>query len=297
MVWSALELLVKAGRAAAAAGRGRFSRRGPTCAAAVAVIALALAACSSIRSAPSTEPADAGAASGERDGAGSLSDAGIAADAAGAGFCATRVPAPRFCDDFDDGDLVDDWDVPTAFNGEPILDTFAATSRPASFALETIPLLAGEGAHVHLRTTVKGSPDPARGHVVFSFSLMLGRPSFERGVIGIAPLDLSPSHFFTLNLRDGDETAPAATLAETAAGVSTRHVLTTLPDTTTWRRVTIDVDVAASRVVVTWGERTVLDAPIAATPVIDPTIRLGAIYMSGPADALEARFDDVTLDF
>ena len=211
------------------------------------------------------------------------------------GFCAKRTPKPRFCDDFDDGDVDDDWDVQTVLNGQPSLDTAAAKSPPASFLVETVALGNAESAHVHLRATSSGAP---AGHVVLAFDLKLGTAPLTKGAVAIATLDVSLSHFFTLYLRDGHPDAPAATLEETAPGGTTRHVLSKPPPAGVWTRVTIDVDVGGARASVLWDSEKALDqATIAPGGASDPTIRVGAVYVYGPADAFEARFDDVTLDF
>jgi len=217
------------------------------------------------------------------------------ADAAAKSFCATRSPKPKFCDDFDDGDLDDDWDVLTVVNGDADLDPFSATSAPASFAVATLPVTSMQSAHVHLRTTVTGT---ATGHVVLAFDMMLASTTFTRGVVAVARLDVSSDHFFTLYLRDGDLDAPAATLEEISPGGTTRHLLSTLPPANEWTHVTIDVALDAAKATVLWGTNKALDqAPIAAGTAKDPTIRLGAVYIYGPAASVEARFDDVTLDF
>lgn len=217
-------------------------------------------------------------------------------DASAKGFCATRSPAPRFCDDFDDGELDDDWAIETVLNGEPILDTSSATSVPASFAVETLPLGKDDSAHVHLRATVNGAP---AGHVVLAFDMMLATATYTKGTIAVATLDVSQNHFFTLYLRDGDLDAPAATLEETDETATTkRNVLSKLPPPFTWTRATIDIDVGGAKASVLWDGEKVLDqAPITAGVASDPTIRVGAVYVYGPADPFEARFDGVTLDF
>ncbi len=231
-------------------------------------------------------PPDAEADAGSTD---------AAIDAPAKGFCASRSPAPRFCDDFDDADLDDDWTVQTVLNGAPILDTSAATSLPASFGVETIAIDSDESAHVHLRANVAGTPT---GHVVLAFEMMLATATYTRGTIAIATLDVSPDHFFTLYLRDADPDAPAPVLEETSGATTTRHVLSKLPPAVVWTRVTIDVDVAGAKASVLWGNEKVLDqAAIAAGPASAPRIRVGAVYVYGPADPFEARFDDVTLDF
>ncbi len=256
-------------------------------------------------SAEVTPQADAAAASdGEATAPAPIEDAGpsdapiveAGPDASAKGFCATRSPVAKFCDDFDDGVLEDDWDMRTVLNGEPALDTTSATSIPASFAVGTLPLDKNESAHVHLRKTANGTPT---GHVVLAFDMMLATTTFTKGAIAVATLDVSPNHFFTLYLRDGDPDAPAATLEESdPSAVTTRHVLAKLPAVNVWTHVTIDIDIAAAKASVLWGTEKVLDeAPIVSAPSSDPTIRIGAVYVYGPADPFEARFDDVTLDF
>lgn len=210
-------------------------------------------------------------------------------------YCATLTPAPRFCDDFDDGVLADDWTALTAVNGEADLDPTTSTSAPASFVLGTAPIGTDESAHVHLRTTAAGTPN---GHVVLSFDVLLEAVTFTQGVVAIATLDVAANHFFTLYLRDGDADAPAATLEETAPGRTTRHVLSTLPTPGTWTRATLDVDLAAATATVRWNTVVALDgAPIVDVPAKDPTIRIGAVYVYGPAASFGAHFDNVTLDF
>ena len=211
------------------------------------------------------------------------------------GFCASLAAKPRFCDDFDDADLKNNWDVATIVNGDGDLDPTDATSPPASFAVETAPLGNGQAANVHLRATATGAPT---GHVKLTFSVRLATTTFTQGVVAIATLDVSQTHFFTLYLRDGDPTAPAATLEETTASGTTRHLLTKVPPANTWTRATIDLDLGASKASVFWGADEALDAvAITPGPALDPTIRIGAVYVFGPADAVSARFDDVVLDF
>ena len=241
-----------------------------------------------------TVPVDEDAAQPEPEPEAGVRDV-AAPDAAGKGFCATRSPKPKFCDDFDDGDLDDDWTIQTVLNGAPILDTSSATSIPASFAVETLPIGSNQSAHVHLRAAVDGAPT---GHVILAFDLMLATTSYTKGTIAIATLDVSQDHFFTLYLRDGDPDAPAAALEETNGATRTRHVLSKLPPALTWTRATIDIDIGGATATVLWGNEKVLDnAPIAAGLADEPTIRVGAVYVYGPADPFEARFDDVTLDF
>ncbi len=215
------------------------------------------------------------------------------------GFCQLVKAGPnvRFCDDFDDVGRTEPkthWDVQTVLNGIPELDTSIASSKPASFRASTAPVDLGESAHVHLRVTSKGSP---ASFVKLSFAVFVPTATFASGAIAIATLDVSQNHFFTLFLRDRDPDAPAVTLEEVAGAVTTRHVLSKPLPSSQWIVVTIAIDLAASKASVLFGSQSALDgASITSAPSSDPTIRVGAVYVYGPADAFEASFDDVVLE-
>jgi hypothetical protein len=215
--------------------------------------------------------------------------------AAPLGYCARLLPRPRFCDDFADRDLTNDWDQSTVLAPSVLdLDDATFTSAPVSFVVATGNVAANDSANVSLRKTVLGSVS----HVQLAFSTLLATATITKGLVAIATLDVSTSHFFTLYLRDGDATAPAATLEEQVGNATTRHVLTTLPVARAWTRIVIDLDLAAGKATVSFGGRKALDAaPI--TPLLgtEATIRLGAVYVHGPTEPFTAGFDDVVLDF
>jgi hypothetical protein len=147
---------------------------------------------------------------------------------------------------------------------------------------------------VLLRKTVLGDVT----HAKLSFSAFFPTVTLTQGAIAIATLDVSLNHFFTLNLRDQDPTAPAASLEEYANGTLTRHVLTRLPPAGVWTRVVIDLDFGAGKANVSFDAQKALDGePITALAGTEGTIRVGGVYVEGPADVFEARFDDVVLDF
>jgi hypothetical protein len=234
-------------------------------------------------------------------------DAADAADAApdvvippkpdgGAPPCASLQPAPAFCDDFDDGDLKDDWQVLNVSVGSSAaLDTSAHASAPASFAARTKAIVAQEAAFAHLRTTLTGAPARVR----MSFTAFFPVTTLSKGSLAIATIDVSQNHFFTLFLRDTDPDAPGPTLEESVPGTTTRHVLGSPPPANTWTRIVVDVDLATGKASVSWDATKALDgATIATTPVAqDPTIRVGALYVYGPQDPFEARFDDVLVEY
>lgn len=210
--------------------------------------------------------------------------------------CASIVPKPVFCDDFDDGDLKDDWEVLNVSAGSSAtLDTTGYASPPASFAAQTKAVVAQDAAFAHVRTTVTGTPSRVR----LAFSAYFPRTTLDKGMLAIATVDVSQSHFFTLFLRDGDPDAPGPTLEESVPGTTTRHVLGSPPPANAWTRIVVDLDLAAGKASVTWDATKALDgAAIATTPTaVDPTIRIGALYVYGPQDAFEARFDDVLVEY
>lgn len=213
------------------------------------------------------------------------------------GYCARLTPKPKFCDDFDDGDLTNNWDQVTVINGnsEIDLDPLSYTSPPASFAVGSRTLIGvNELGHASLRSTVVGSVS----HPKLSFSAFYPIVALTKGVVAIATLDVSNNHFFTLYLRDGDMTSPGPALEESNNGVTTRHPLTKLPPAGVWTRIIIDLDFVAGVANVSFGADKALDAePIAAVPGTEATIRIGAVYVFSPTDAFSAGYDDVVLDF
>gem|GEM_PF-1926549 len=258
---------------------------------------------------PPADAADAGAEAAP-DGQDAAPDAATdggtdAADArpdapseAGATFCETLTPAPRFCDDFDDGDVDDDWAVRNVLGGSTLeLDPASYASSPTSMHVTTKALDAAQSGPAHLRTTVTG----AVSRVKLAFGVRIEtNPAVTKGALALATLDVSASHFFTLYLRDApqDGSEPAAILEEIDGATVRRHALTKLPAMGVWTRVTIDVDLGAGVASVLLGTEKALDAAVvSAIPGTEATIRVGAVYLFGPADAFEAGFDDVVVDF
>jgi hypothetical protein len=209
-------------------------------------------------------------------------------------FCAGLVPAPRFCDDFDDGNLTNDW---TSFAAQPgsvfELDTATSTSAPASFHVVAMEEMAAAANNVLLRTTILGKVS----HGKLSFSTLLPSVTFTKGAIAIARFHVTLTDSYTLFLRGSDAAGNIATLEESVGGVITEHMLTSLPPIGVWTRVMLDLDLAGGKVSLTFGAQKALDA-VAITPIAgtEATVRIGAV-IDGPCDTFEAHFDDVVVDF
>ncbi len=74
-------------------------------------------------------------------------------------------------------------------------------------------------------------------------------------------------------------------------------MLTTLPPAGVWTRVALDLDLVGGKANVSFGaNKALVAAPISVLTGTEATVRIGAI-IDGPADAFEARFDDVTVDY
>jgi hypothetical protein len=234
---------------------------------------------------------------GSPDGA-VLIEEGGAPDAAsfdgGAGADADADAAPPaegvvFTDDFTDGDLDDNhWEVVNVCIGCSLdIDQGALVAKTKSVVTQ-------ETAFAHLRTTVNGTPS----HVRLSFDATFPSVTLTKGTLAIATVDVSQSHFFSLYLRDPDMDAPVASLDEQGGPSPKRHLLTGLPPANTKTRVVIDIDLGGGTASVAFGSTAVLaNDPIGQSLAEDPTIRVGLMYIYGPQDPFEARFDDVSLEY
>jgi hypothetical protein len=210
-------------------------------------------------------------------------------------FCAGQAPVPKFCDDFDDGDLTNGWTASAVQAAGTVfeLDTATSTSAPASFHVLTMAEMAAASNNALLRTTMFGIVH----HAKLAFSTLLPSVTFTKGVIAIARFHITLNDSYTLYLRGPDSAGNVATLEETVMGVTTEHALTTLPPIAVWTRVAIDLDLMAGKVTVAFDGQKALDAaPITVIAGSEATVRLGAI-VDGPSDAFEAHFDDVIVDF
>jgi len=218
---------------------------------------------------------------------------------AGPSFCSTLSPAPKFCDDFDDGDAANAWNTQTVLGGSVLdVDNVTYASAPYSLGIATPPLLNMQSAAALLRKTLFGTAK----HSTLSFSTyFMTSPVVTKGSLAIATLDVSLDHFFTLHLRDSPQdgvSLPAAVLEEIEGSTITRFPLSSVPPMSAWTRVVIDIDLNAAKANVTIGGTKVVDnVTIGTTGGTEATVRLGAIYLFGPADPVEARFDDVVIDF
>lgn len=212
----------------------------------------------------------------------------------GGRFCARLTPAPRFCDDFDDGDLTNDWTQFVAPTGSIFeLDPSTATSAPASFHVVAKATAAAAANNVLLRSTMLGVVK----HAKLSFDVFLPSVTFTKGTFAIAQFYANLDDAYTLYVRGPDDASNMPILEAYVGGVTTRHTLTKLPPVGVWTHITIDLDLAGGNASVSYDAYKALDAaPFTVLTGTEATVRIGAI-VDGPADAFEASFDDVVIDY
>jgi hypothetical protein len=238
-------------------------------------------------------PAEDGAAPAPEAGA-DAADAGSDVVSPGGRYCTKLTPVPRFCDDFDDGDLTNDWTQFVAPAGSVFeLDPSSSSSAPASFHVIAQATAAAAANNVLLRSTMFGTVK----HAKLAFALLMPSVTFTKGAVAIAQFYVNLDDVYTLYLRGPDDAANIPMLEAFVGGVTTRHMLATLPPVGAWTRVAIDLDLAGGKASVSFGAAKALDAaPISVLTGTEATVRIGAI-VDGPADAVEARFDDVVIDY
>jgi hypothetical protein len=212
---------------------------------------------------------------------------------AGPSYCDLLSQKPTFCDDFDHGAGFPTWDALTKVSpGTATLDMSTSASAPFSLFIQTANTQGVGFGTVLLRKTVTVAAPATHARLSFSFNPESGPPTV--GSFGLATLDLSTSHLFTLYLRDPSAT-PGAALVEAAATETRFDLGTALPPPGTWTRIVIDLDLANARANVLFGATHVLtDAAIGTGTGTQPTIRVGALAEATPA--VHARFDDVLLE-
>lgn len=222
-------------------------------------------------------------------------DAGVPKRDASGGYCATLTPTPAFCDDFDDGDLENDWNVTNLVPPATSVLELAEDAESAPYALHGRTEATGMGdlANASVRKTIPGG----FSHATLSFSMKLASTQVGAGALSIATLDVADRHYFTLNVRDGDPDAPGPSLEETHPSVMTvRKPLAAVPPAGVWTRVVLDLDLAAGKASVSFGTTKVLDAvAIVAEPGTSATVRVGAVYVVGPTPPVDVLVDDVVL--
>lgn len=203
----------------------------------------------------------------------------------------------RFCDDFDDGDLANDWTVANAAPaGRALVDlSLEARSGPYALYATTEATTDGASATASLRKTILFDATTTRAEL--SFAVFVPSASVGKGSAAFAGLDVTTNHFFTLFLKDADPDAPGPSLEETTTAGTKRTKLPSAPRAGAWTRVSLRLDLAAGTADLAYDAVPVLSKiPIAPGPLTEATFRVGAFYVVGPTPKLEVVIDDVLLE-
>jgi hypothetical protein len=234
-----------------------------------------------------------------------------AQDSPSLGFCASKSPAPLFCDDFDTRSLAVAWDFLGNAGGTPVHDSTTSTSAPSSLLIPISALAANANVY---SVTAKQFPQfigrPMHGE--FGFQVRVDAIDIAHASDGIIAVfqtvDNSGSRNWSIQLSASYSAGNVALLLveyETAndgganlyqeaalnkqIGLKEWHsirmtfslpVVPGLPGGANTASIYLDGVVAASLT---------LKAPVLPFP---PEIDLGSTYIATPSDAWTLRYDD-----
>ncbi len=235
----------------------------------------------------------------------SARDGAEAGDAAAASFCASLVPQPSFCDDFDEGRmLADDWTKLEIFPpnaGTLSTDPSASFSAPASLAASVGPGTSSSAGLIAYVQRVLATPATSRAHLQYEIhldsadmneSVEVSQLAFGGGT-GIGP--------YIIDLFFGPSGAVLQEEIPTDGPTTFRqYPLAVQPGMGTWSLVDLVVDFANVTMTVT------VDGAPAVQRALDPGYQTGSVslnlgtgyYSSGfvPVARGAAHLDNVVLD-
>jgi hypothetical protein len=261
-------------------------------AAAIACVGATVAACFDF------DALSSGAADG---GPGADGDAGEPGDA-GTGYCASLVPPPLFCEDFDHTSLPGRWNVWRQQGGALGLDTAAFLSPPNSMLAQYGALQTGQVLDVLLRKQFPFTTLPSRFVVDFSVQPVRADSTTKAATV-LASLDFDDTagDRYSLQFSEVQDFGALGVRFEEQTGWSdggsayTNHPL---PDTLTlgtWTHVRLEVTGAHAHV--TFGSVVEIDTPLVVTVAgTRVELALGSSYETEPSMGWVTRFDNVTLD-
>jgi hypothetical protein len=254
-----------------------------------------LLACGSETPSTGTDPgADAstdGGGGGRTDGSLPPVDGAVPGDAASGPFCASLVPAPKLCEDFDDGTPPAKSDTDIGPGASCAIDQGAAASSPSSY-LCTIPAGVSFVTNALLRTPLPFDASAKTFVVSFAFRPDAAAPA--SGTLVIARAFLGQTHAVSIELTS--ENGPV--LREQAGGPPpTLDVpsanLTAMPAAGQWTRYELTLDLV--------GKTATLKADgaqVASMNLTGAGYDLFALNLGLQSDSpFAARFDNVVMDW
>jgi hypothetical protein len=240
-----------------------------------------------------------------------LSDglAGVGSDGAvsdsidgAADYCASLVPQPLFCEDFDRTSLPGRWDVREETGGTVSLDTSGYVSAPDSLLAQYGALQRGQPLNALLRKQFTFATFPSNFVLDFFIQPVRVDPATNAATV-VASLDFHDSagdryslqfslvqNFGTVGVRFEEQTG------WTDGGATyTNHPLPDALPLGAWTDLRLEVRSAHARV--TLGGTLEIDTPLVVTVVpVRLQLALGSSYETEPSAGWATRFDNVTLD-
>jgi hypothetical protein len=234
-----------------------------------------------------------------------------APDAAPLGFCASRAPAPLFCDDFDEATVLKGWDSTAMQRGQLAVAGTAARSLPGALKVTVDPLTSGlvDVAAYKKFASLAGK----RMVATMAFDLYLDVVDTTHSADAVvAALDLlDPSGTLyelqidaylsgaSVVVRFPEYSAPAGGGAEGYVA----HDVTAPLALRTWTRVTIELTLTTPAGGTSNAARLLFDGvPVSATPINVigsmgvPQMVMGVSYVRPPSDGWTVRYDNVSFD-
>jgi hypothetical protein len=234
-----------------------------------------------------------------------VSDA-VTADAADAGdggrWCDSLVPAPMFCDDFDDQGFFSRWtNTLTANGGSVSRDTSAFQSAPNSL----LSLAPASSSSVQAAVYLEATTTKSKVHAAYDMRIDARDPA-----VGYAEVNYihfyTPGLEFAFYMRVYNNTGPSTITSEAylADGGIPSHDVPLAGSSTfaAWTRVDVDVDLASSTHMLTVK----LDNQIAGQQVLESNlyapgpvrVTVGTGYTGHPTtSAWTIRYDNATIDW
>ncbi len=240
----------------------------------------------------------------DADGAG-----GAYADARSAsGFCASQLPPPRLCDDFDEHPFPSLWGTFDQVGGSLGLDTAAFVSAPHSLLAQYSLLQPNQALNAALRTRFTLPPPPSKIGLQFQVQPVVADATNGAATVVAALdfLDVSNNRYsvqFALAQQGG---VLRFRLEEQSGFVDggNAYVAHQLPDSLSagvWTNVRLVITRTAATTAsarVSFGNVSEIDTALAMT-VNGTTLQLaiGSSFETEPSQGWKIRYDDVKLDY
>jgi hypothetical protein len=233
-------------------------------------------------------------------------DSGVHIDAAATSFCASLIPAPLFCDDFDEGALATPWDQVTGTNGSAALSTSASVSSPEAMLAKVTAQAKANNIDV---AAYKSFPakQGASGVCTLAFDMRIdaGDTSSASDALlagiqlwnGSASWALGPEVFYNSSSGAFD-----VSLTEDSPTTSTTHVTSTSISLGVWTHVEVALVLPAASGGATEATLS-LDGAEAVAAIVHvttsnpiPEAIAGITYATPTAAGWAVRYDNVTFD-